>query len=512
MTLLSFENLSVSFGAREVLRGISGRIERGQRIGLVGPNGAGKTTLLRALLGKELDMVGQIHKAKDIHLAYLGQETEYTDDTVLTYVTSAGINSVELAQAMLRQVGIYDCMFSRPIAHLSGGQRTRVSLAKVLVGSPDVLLLDANKLRQHALAQRDQLLQVIRNQRERYRIAHAQAEQADKGERPYRKARAKKHARQIKARLNQLERLETQIPEKSIAPVRPTITFATHEIGSDNLLHIDRLSFGYSSDYPVLHSISLAIKPRERIGLLGNNGTGKTTLLRLILQELKPQSGTVRYSPSIKMGYLPQDLRDIPLSLSAATWLSVRMGHSDLTSRKLLGRMNLTQDEALKPLGQLSMGQRYRALIAALLAQEVGLLVLDEPTNYLDMWARESVEEALRAFSGAIILVSHDRYFLESLTNKLWVIENGTAVAFSGKISAYQEWRRLENNPDRKARHLERVKFKEQEMIFEMRLARLAAQLQRSTAGTLEWESYDKLYSLTAEQLNEIKVRIASSK
>jgi len=284
------------------------------------------------------------------------------------------------------------------------------------------------------------------------------------------------------------------------------------DIASDNLLVLDSVSFSYSPDYPLLENLSVSIKPSEHIGLLGTNGTGKSTLLRLIMQELRPSNGSIKRSPSLKTGYLPQDLRDIPLGVSAATWLSVRLGVNDQTARKHLGRMNVTRDEALKPLGHLSMGQRYRALIAALLAQEVGLLILDEPTNYLDLWARERVEKALRDYPGALLLVSHDRYFLESLTEKLWVIEGRGLVPFSGKISACQEWRRIENNPARKARHLERLRLKEQSMILEMRMARLASVLQRMPRDSADWEIQDKRYSAVAEELNTVKISLAKLK
>ena len=223
------------------------------------------------------------------------------------------------------------------------------------------------------------------------------------------------------------------------------------------------------------------------------------------MQDMRASSGSIKRSPSLKIGYLPQDLRDIPLEVSAATWLSVRLGVNDQTARRLLGRMNVTQDEALKPLGNLSMGQRYRALIAALLSQEVGLLILDEPTNYLDLWARESVEKALSAYQGALLLVSHDRYFLESLTDKLWVIENRGVIPFTGKISAYQEWRRVESNPERKARHVERLRLREQGMILEMRMARLASVLQKMPRETEDWNLLDRRYSVVAEELNTVK-------
>jgi len=170
--------------------------------------------------------------------------------------------------------------------------------------------------------------------------------------------------------------------------------------------------------------------------------------------------------------------------------------------------MNVTKDEALRPLGHLSMGQRYRVLIAGMLAQDVGLLILDEPTNYLDLWGRESVEKALRSFGGALLLVSHDRYFLESLVDKLWVIENRKLVSFAGKISAYQDWRRLEINPERKARHLARARLKEQGLVLEMRLARLASILQDIPREDGSWEELDRQYTKVAEELNVIKTAL----
>jgi len=585
MTLLSFDALSVSFGAYEVLRSISGRVERGQRIGLVGENGAGKTTLLRTLLGKIVNVSGIVSIANEARVAYHGQEMDFSPvDTVLDWVMTGHGLCVDIAlrkqaEHMLRDVGIYDGLFSRPLAHLSSGQRTRVALAQALVGSPDLLLLDEptnfldldsmhwlagflrrypgsalivthdryfldqvaqyiwelsrgrltayrgdysayrrqkaereeadKRLRQQALTKRQQLLQVIVSMRERYAVAHSQASLAqDKGTVAFRKARAKKHARQIRARQKQLERLDSITPEQVHTPRTRQIVFTTTDVMSDSLVTLTDVSFNYRLDCPLLENINACIRPRERIGLLGSNGTGKTTLLRLIMNELRGSAGTIKRSHSLRLGYLPQDLRDVPQAVSAATWLAVRLRVNEQAARRLLGCMNVTKDEALRPLGHLSMGQRYRVLIAGMLAQDVGLLILDEPTNYLDLWGRESVEKALRSFGGALLLVSHDRYFLESLVDKLWVIENRKLVSFAGKISAYQDWRRLEINPERKARHLARARLKEQGLVLEMRLARLASILQDIPREDGSWEELDRQYTKVAEELNVIKTAL----
>lgn len=371
----------------------------------------------------------------------------------------------------------------------------------------------AERVRQQALAKRRQLIRLIGSMRERYAVAHEQASQVeDKGQIPYRRARAKKHARQVKARIKQLERLEVAIPEQAYTAHRPRLSFSAMDIASDSLLTLEGVGFSYNSEYPLLEGISACIKPGERIGLLGNNGTGKTTLLRLIMQELRCSVGIIKRSPSVRLGYLPQELRDIPQEVSAATWLTVRLGVSNQSARRLLGRMNIVRDEALKPLGHLSMGQRYRALIACMLAQEVGLLILDEPTNYLDLWARESVEKSLSEYKGALLLVSHDRFFLESLVDKLWVIENRSIVSFAGKISAYQEWRRIESNPERKARHVERQRLREQSMILEMRMARLASVLQRVPREDESFGAMDRQYSAIAEELNGVKAALIKIK
>jgi len=587
--MISFEGVRVFFGAQEVLRGVSGRIEGGQRIGLVGENGAGKTTLLSVLLNKADDMYGTVTRRSGIRIASTQQDVAVAPcETVLSWVAGEqgmadGHIFQRQAEQMLRELGIYDGLFQRPIDHLSGGQRTRVSLAKALIGAPDLLLLDeptnfldmdamhwlagrlkrfggsvvivthdryfldqvadyiwelskghlsvyrgnytayrsqrdhkeqtARTRRNQMIKKRQQLKVLVTRLQERYHKAHNQASNVtNKMETPYRRARAKKHARQMKARAKQLARLDATMPAESYKSRQPLVTFTAMDIASDNLLILENVSYGYSNGCSLLRDVTASVKPGDRIGLLGNNGSGKTTLLRMIMQELVPSAGVIKRSPSLKIGYLPQDLQSIPLESSGATWLSLRLGVGIPAARRLLSHMNITKDEATKTLGQLSMGQRYRTLIAALLAQEAGLLVLDEPTNYLDLHARECVEQAIREYSGALLLVSHDRYFLEALTNMLWVIRDCTLTPFRGRISEYQEWYRIESSPERKARHRDRQRLREHGMLLELRLAHIASRLQHVSPQTDDWLLLDRVYKAVAEELYSIKVRLTEFK
>lgn len=599
-TLLSFNRLVKSFGDKEVFLDLKGEINAPTIIGLVGDNGCGKSTLLRVLAGLEPADSGEIQRPSSLQIAYLPQELPTGPElSAFEFVRNGSKYLVELERKLreleqqipnssssegpkllqrygellhefeqqggyeldaqvemaLNEVELPKFLWESPLELLSGGQKTRLALARTLVVKPDLLLLDEptnyldiegltwleqwlkragqavvlvshdryfldkvateiwelerGKLerfagnytayreqkeealrKQYAAYERDQaekrrLRDLIARQMQWFDTAHRKAGQDD-----FLRAKAKKGAARAKATITRMQRVLEQSVEKPWEKDELGITFHAPEFSSQSLLAARGLSFSYTQE-PLLQDINFELRPGERVAILGANGSGKTTLLRLLLGELEPEAGQLYRRPSLAVGHFSQERDDLN---PANSLLEELMATGILRSEAwlILARLGFRDQEVLRPLATLSVGQRARVSLAKLLVQPYNVLMLDEPTNHLDIRSREKIEEALADYPGALILVSHDRYFLDKTINQVYHLQAGNLTRYLGNYSYFQQVQQQDAAAVQQA---------EQATVLRTRLAQLAARISQLPQDSPEYEQLDAEYNRVASQL-----------
>lgn len=608
-TLLRFNSLSKYFGAKQVFADLAGEVNAPTIIGLVGDNGCGKSTLLRILAGQEKADTEEIFLSQQLQVAYLPQALpQFAEQVAYTYVRSGltqlakleaelqrleqamphgsatdvaqlvvrygellheferlgGYQMDALAERALRAVELPESLWQSPVSILSGGQKTRLALARAVVVEPDLLLLDepTNYLdleglawleqwvqkagqavilvshdryfldrvateiweldrgelqayvgnysaykaqkeqaleQQYAAYARDQaekrrLRELIARQMQWFENAHKQAGQDD-----FLRAKAKKGAARAKATVSRMQRALDQAVAKPWEKDALGITFQVPEFSSQSLLGAQGLSFSYG-EAPLLQSINFELRPGERVAIVGANGSGKTTLLRLLLGELTPIAGRLYSSPSLSIGHFSQERDDLdPDNSLLAELMATGIERSD--AWLVLARLGFRDQEVLRPIKTLSLGQRARVSLAKLLVMPHNVLVLDEPTNHLDIRSREKIEEALQDYSGALILVSHDRYFLDASVNQVYYLQAGSLTRYLGNYSYFR--RAQERDPRADER-------REQVTIVRTRLAALAARISELPPESPEYAALDTEYRVAANQLRLLFVNSES--
>ncbi len=517
MAIAVFQDIHKTFGSDVVFSGLALHLYAGQKVGLIGPNGSGKTTLLKMILGTESPDMGTVTLASDLKIGYLSQEPTFDGQkTVLEEMydgmaeTLTMLRRIEhLAEQMAHSHGQnltsvmneydhlchavevsggYGCearikstlaglgfgpeLYDTPTSALSGGQVSRLGLAKVLVQNTNCLLLDepTNHLDLQAASWLEDYLRaypgaVILISHDRYlldRVAEKIVELEHKTarvwkgnysqflatkqavslsqEREYKKrtemvertldfiARNKdkegmrKTARGRKTRLNRMLKENPDFLQKTSKNKTIHFSFAESHSKTELVLRVDDISKRFDS-LTLFENLSFELTNGQRLGITGPNGTGKTTLLRLILGQLSPDNGLIRLGRSIKVGYLDQHA--LSLDVENTVLDEARTARPELLPeaiRSRLGAFLFSGEEVFKRVGDLSGGQQSRLMLCKLVLQEPDLLILDEPTNHLDIPSRELLEQALQDFNGTIMAVSHDRYFLDQVAEELLVI------------------------------------------------------------------------------------------
>ncbi|HEY7269546.1 MAG TPA: ABC-F family ATP-binding cassette domain-containing protein [Dehalococcoidia bacterium] len=522
MTVLSLSNISVSFGAEDILEGISANVNAGDRIGLVGRNGAGKTTLLHVLAGSLKPNAGQRHVARGarpvlveqappesqsrltVHqeaLAQLGDLLELEDaleraaldlqrgkpgaaeayaDTQERFERAGGFTYQSRLSQVLSGLGFDNAETAKPVATLSGGQRSRLSLAKALLAAPDLLLMDepTNHLDFAGLQWLEDFLRrwqstLIVTSHDRYfldRVAtriwsiegrhmnfyrgnysdfaalresemqrqqtehEAQREYIEKEEAFIRRYRAGQRAREARGRATRLARLE-----RIGAPMRPretVIKLASSRTG-EVALATRGLSVGYG-EAALLDVGSLDVERGAKVALIGPNGAGKTTLLRTLAGELPPVAGEVLRGTNATLAHYWQEAEDLNAAGTVLDELVYLPGVGIQQARDLLGMMLFSGSDVDKPVSGLSGGERGRLALAKLVLSRANVLLLDEPTNHLDIPSREALESALAGYAGTVIFASHDRRLISRLADRLWIVDDGKFQNFDGTFEEYQ--------------------------------------------------------------------------
>ena len=516
---------------KKILDGLTLQIDTGERVGILGRNGAGKTTLFKILTG-ELDYDGgEVFIAPGKRLGLISQipvyPAEYTVEDVLRTAFSRmerlkgemdalaeKMAAGDSSAATLKRYGdlsarfeglggwdtdtavskvangltIDDSMRSRLFSELSGGEKTRVNLGRLILEDTDILLLDepTNHLDLQATMWLEEYISKFRGtvltiSHDRYfldrtvtriiEIADGKAEfysgnysfYAVEKERRYQE-RMKQYLKE-QAKIRQLEKAADQMHlwafmgndalhkrafsmEKRIERMRTTekptkakkmnAQFASREFRGDEVLQLRGLTKSFG-DRTLFSDIYLRVEPGERIALLGENGTGKTTLLNMIVGSERPDSGSIRLGPSVVTAYLPQIIRFAhPERSLLDTMLYEKKGMTAQSARNRLAQYQFQGEDVFKSVSSLSGGELSRLRLCMLMDEQTSFLILDEPTNHLDIAAREWVEEAVEAFDGTLLFVSHDRYFINRFATRIWELSGGTVTDYPMGFTQYQ--------------------------------------------------------------------------
>ncbi|MCS6913549.1 MAG: ABC-F family ATP-binding cassette domain-containing protein [Myxococcales bacterium] len=535
--IVQLADVSFAYSGSEVFSGVSLQVNPGDRLGLVGPNGAGKSTLLRLIAGELEPDRGQVVRARGRTLAYMHQSQEFHGhgtlwDTLLqpfadllrmrqelqeleAALASASGTEAEallsrygpLEESYRRQDGYHlevrvrqlaaDLGFDegdlgRPVGTLSGGERGRVELAKVLLAGADLLLLDepTNHLDVEAVERLEARLAswdphrafiVISHDRyflravcadildieelrlvrysggyDRYleerqarlerRVAafERQQEQIARTEEFIRRNIAGQRTKQAQSRRKMLEKMERlhRPHDEWEAAGRIGLRFQMAEQrGSKEVVRAEGVELGYADGPALVRDLDLTIYRGDRIGIIGPNGAGKTTLLRALIGQLQPRRGTILLGHEVRIGYFDQRLSGLDEERSLIEEIrSIRGDWNEDVVRAYLARFRFFGDEAFRKVKGLSGGERNRLTLAKLMLQPRNLLALDEPTNHLDIPAREVLEGALCAFEGTLLVVSHDRYFLDRVVTRILHIDPATGRV-DAHVGGYSDWK-----------------------------------------------------------------------
>ncbi len=527
--LLSAANLRKSFGPQTLFDALNLRLDRGERVGLIGENGTGKTTLFRILTGQMEPDSGQVQVSRGTSVGYLKQDATFQPGTTLideaesafsdlharahrlrelehamadpsadhdavmaeydklrhAYESAGGYAWHHKLEATLMGVGLPKELWETNVELLSGGQKSRLALAKLLVSEPDVLLLDEPTnhldlaaiewLESYLLRFTGSVLLISHDrflldrlatrivwltqkrlfsypgnysafvvQRETAELTQARAyekQQADIAKQAefVRRFKAGQRSKEAKGREKRLNRLLAS--DEMISAVAKTknlsLSFETDASGSENVLRVEGLAKRYG-ELRLWDNVAFALQRGERMGIVGPNGSGKTTLLRCLVGEADADAGKIRWGHGLSIGYYDQRLDDFDPQNTVLE--EVWEGRQELREpqlRTILGAMRFSGETIYKPMSALSGGERARVALTKLLLDKPNVLVLDEPTNHLDIASRDALEAALRDYPGTIIAVSHDRYFLTNVTDRLLILDPPGARDFLG---AWPQW------------------------------------------------------------------------
>ena len=529
MGTLKVTNLAKSFGIDELFTDVSFEVARGDKVGFVGANGAGKSTLMKILMGQEEYDAGSIQWDSNDTIGYVEQTADFAGGTLYEEfqhafddIRALGAKKAELEQRMktegtegeqgaallddysrvmnrfeilggydyesrLRRIayglGFTEDDFKKDVQHFSGGQKTRICLAKALMREPDFLFLDepTNHLDIERIEWLENFLQsyhggVLIISHDRFfldRVAtrileldggqvtsyegnytyymrvkndrraalqsayEKQQEHIKKTEEYIRRYKAGIKSKQARGRQSQLDRLERIV----LPPEDATFNyFAFHRPPecAERVAELEDVSWHYG-DHAIFDHINLLIRNGDGVALVGPNGAGKTTLLRVLIGELESPTGRVKIGSRVKIGYFSQQHETLHPESTILDEITYTFGIDEEQARKYLGAFLFHGDDVLRRIGDLSGGEQSRVAFLKLMLTGANFLVLDEPTNHLDIPAKETIEEALMAYPGTFLAVSHDRYFLDKVANCTLVLENGSITEYNGNYSYYRE-------------------------------------------------------------------------
>ncbi|MCL2368138.1 MAG: ABC-F family ATP-binding cassette domain-containing protein [Oscillospiraceae bacterium] len=519
---------------KNILDDLSFEIQAGERVGLLGKNGAGKTTLFRLLvgeiekdegeiaigMGKRLGLISQIprypahYTTEDVlreahaRLYTLQGEIERLAEQMAEEASKEILSRYDRALADFERLGGYEmdldrnricggldipaAMREQLFSSLSGGEKTRVNLARLILEKTDILLLDepTNHLDLRSTQWLETYLEkfpgtvliishdryfldtvvtrtieieagkatlysgnysyyvdekIRRAEEQRLRYEREQAEMARLSKRAEQmmgwgtgNEKLAQKAKAMKSRIARMERTERPNSEK-----RLHARISQKEFRGDELLVIKNLSKHFDGR-TLFSDVNLDITGGERIALIGDNGTGKSTFLKILMGEEEPDTGSIKFGPAVKSAYLPQIIRFADPRRDMVDTLLYELGVSPQTARNRLGAFKFSGEDVFTPVSALSGGEQSRLRLCMLMEGDVNFLILDEPTNHLDLRSREWIEEVLEDYTEALLFVSHDRYFISRFATRIWTLENGGITDFHGNYEEYLRRRAME--------------------------------------------------------------------
>ncbi|HEY0451335.1 ABC-F family ATP-binding cassette domain-containing protein [Actinophytocola sp.] len=561
VNLVNLESVSKSYGMRPLLDAVSLGVGAGDRIGVVGLNGGGKTTLLEVLAGLEPPSGGRVSRARDLRQAVVTQRTELPEGSTVRHAVldPLGITAEHewaadpRARAILGGLGITALGVDSPVATMSGGERRRVALAAALVQELDLLILDeptnhldvegVRWLAEHLLA-RGTALVVVTHDRwfldtvatNTWEVVGGRVEQYEGGYADWVYARAERArlAATLEEKRQNLARKELawlrrgppartskpryriEAAEALISDVPPPrdsvelLAFAKRRLGR-TVLELEDVSVSLG-DRTMVDRLTWRIGPGDRIGLVGVNGSGKTTVLRLLAGDLEPGRGKRIQGQTVRLAYLSQELHDLPGTqrvLEAVEEIArrVTLGKQELSASQLAERFGFPAQRQWTPVADLSGGERRRLQIARLLMAEPNVLLLDEPTNDLDIDTLQQLEDLLDGWPGTLVVVSHDRYLVERVCDAVYaLLGDGQVTHLPGGIDEYLARRDTVAAPS--AKRAETVSNAAEQRAARKELARLERRLDTLTTRETSLHAALAEAATDAERLLELDAEL----
>lgn len=590
MIVLSCNNLSKNFGIESIFNNVDFTVNEGDKVGVVGVNGTGKTTLFKIIAGIYEYDTGHIYTSKDCEIGYLEQNTNFkSDNTILEEVLevfkdlaemekdlrtlekniaeeSTKANSSTLdklmddyshklelfsdlngygykseAKGVLKGLGFNDIDFDKEINVLSGGEKTRVLLSKLLLKKPNLLLLDepTNHLDSDAIEWLELFLRqykgtVLIISHDRYFLDQTvgrifelsnkklktyngnysdfvvnsklekeiekkkyedQQKEIKKQEesidrlKAYGREKHLKRARSKEKALDKVERLDRPDPEREKARIR----FSPAVQSGNDVLALRDISMGYG-DRILFKDLNLDIYRGEKIALIGANGIGKSTLFKIIDKEITPLSGTVHFGTNVNVAYFHQEQKTLNLDNTIIEEIWENNTHlTQTTIRSMLGAFLFKDDDVFKKISSLSGGERSRVAILKMILSNANLLLLDEPTNHLDIDSKDVLEEALSNYEGTVFTISHDRYFINTIVDKILVMDQDGITEYLGNYDYYVEKKRQitemsveEDEPEKTKTQIKEEKKKQREQRESEKKSRIERQNLEKEIESLE--------------------------
>ena len=586
MIILSAQHIAKSFGVNAVLRDVSLTVQQGDRIGLVGVNGCGKSTLMRILAGLDAQDGGEISLVRGLRVGYLAQQNMVTsgetvwnelqkvyeqvfamekklreledemahahtdaqrfaqlsadyDRLTQRFEEADGYSWKSMVSGVLNGLGFKPAQYDQCVDSLSGGEQTRLCLARLLLQKPDLLLLDepTNHLDMETLQWLENYLAVYKGSvlvisHDRYFLDHVctgiveilmgSSEQyngnytryiAQRQERfesrmrayeiqqkeierqqaiiaRYRMFNREKSIRAAESRekaLDRMEKLEKPVDERAIR-----FSFEARRRTGEDVLQLTEISKSFGEKH-LFHDLTLRVRAGDRVALIGPNGVGKSTLIKIIVGEEQPDTGFIRYGSNVDIGYYDQHQSTLHADKTVLDEIWDRFPQMEQSNvRGALGMFLFTGDDVFKPIHTLSGGEKGRVALTALMLRKDNLLLLDEPTNHLDMDSREVLEDALTDFGGTIITVSHDRYFINRIANRIIEMQPDGVTEYIGNYDDYIERKNrpvaVEAEAGKTKTELEKEKRREKLSRQALRQLKIRAQEAEKAVGVKEAE------------------------
>lgn len=586
MIILSAQHIAKSFGVNAVLRDVSLTVQQGDRIGLVGVNGCGKSTLMRILAGLDAQDGGEISLVRGLRVGYLAQQNMVTsgetvwnelqkvyeqvfamekklreledemahahtdaqrfaqlsadyDRLTQRFEEADGYSWKSMVSGVLNGLGFKPAQYDQCVDSLSGGEQTRLCLARLLLQKPDLLLLDepTNHLDMETLQWLENYLAAYKGSvlvisHDRYFLDHVctgiveilmgSSEQyngnytryiAQRQERfesrmrayeiqqkeierqqaiiaRYRMFNREKSIRAAESRekaLDRMEKLEKPVDERAIR-----FSFEARRRTGEDVLQLTEISKSFGEKH-LFHDLTLRVRAGDRVALIGPNGVGKSTLIKIIVGEEQPDTGFIRYGSNVDIGYYDQHQSTLHADKTVLDEIWDRFPQMEQSNvRGALGMFLFTGDDVFKPIHTLSGGEKGRVALTALMLRKDNLLLLDEPTNHLDMDSREVLEDALTDFGGTIITVSHDRYFINRIANRIIEMQPDGVTEYIGNYDDYIERKNrpvaVEAEAGKTKTELEKEKRREKLSRQALRQLKIRAQEAEKAVGVKEAE------------------------